>query len=190
MPQLRVNLETIGAEDLACTFGAPVILDAKIRDGSLRQAASELGIPLLVYEGGEALRFNELCIRAGLRGIMNVLHALDIIPTSPSKKSLAKAKYQPIIAHASLWVRAPTSGLLQPIKDIGEPVIENDALAFIHDPFDMNASTTIFSPLEGIIVGKTNLPLVNEGDALYNIATVKNLEETSIQINEITDELH
>ncbi len=41
----------------------PVVLDSKLRDGSLREAASNLGIPVLVYEGGEALRFDALAVK-------------------------------------------------------------------------------------------------------------------------------
>ena len=131
MPQLRVNLDTPGAEQLAHAFDVPVILNAKIRDGSLREAASELGIPLLVYEAGEALRFNEICIRAGVRGIINVLKALDMLGTSKAKKPV---KYKSVITNTSRWVRA-TEVLVQTIAQVSQTVQKDDILAYIHDPF-------------------------------------------------------
>ena len=39
-------------------------LQRKLLDRQLRQAAHELGIKVLLFEGGERLRFNEACIQA------------------------------------------------------------------------------------------------------------------------------
>lgn len=187
MPQLRVNLETPGAKDLALAFDTPVIIDAKIRDGSLRGAASELGIPLLVYEGGEALRFNEGCIRVGVRGIFNVLALLGMVPKPPARK---RKKYEPVITENSSWVRAPTSGLVQPVAELTQAVKKGDALGYIHDPFLMNKSVTVKAPFGGIVIGKTNLPLVNEGDAMYHIASVEAIDDVVANIEVLQDEMN
>ncbi len=186
MPQIRVNLETPGAKELAIAFDTPVILDAKIRDGSLRQAASELGIPLLVYEGGEALRFNELCIRMGVRGILKVLTVLGMITTPKSSK---RKKYEPVITENSSWARAPASGLVQPIVELAQAVKKGEALGYIHDPFLMNKTITVTAPFGGIVIGKTNLPLVNEGDAMYHIASVDEIEKVSAYIEDLQQEV-
>ena len=58
LPQIRANLDDAKTEELARVFGAPVILNASIRDGSLRSCAADRGFPMLVYEAGEALRFD------------------------------------------------------------------------------------------------------------------------------------
>lgn len=188
MPQLRVNLETPGARELALAFDTPVIIDAKIRDGSLRGAASELGIPLLVYEGGEALRFNELGIRVGVRGIFNVLALLGMVAKPTARK---RKRYEPVITENTSWVRATTSGLVQPVAELAQAVKKGDPLGYIHDPFLMNASITVTAPFGGIVIGKTNLPLVNEGDAMYHIASVEAIEDVVAYIetmhNELTD---
>ena len=39
LPQIRADLDDPGTRDLAAAFGAPVMLHARIRDGSLRHAA-------------------------------------------------------------------------------------------------------------------------------------------------------
>lgn len=187
MPQLRVNLETPGARELALAFDTPVILNAKIRDGSLRQAASELGIPLLVFEGGEALRFNESCIRTGVRGILKVLTLLGMIVNLT--KSSKRKKYEPVITETSSWARAPASGLVQPIVVLSQAVKKGDVLGYIHDPFLMNNSTSVKAPFSGIVIGKTNLPLVNEGDAMYHIASVDEIEKVSAFIEDLQNEV-
>ncbi len=189
MPQLRVNLDTPGAEELARVFDTPVILDAKLRDGSLREAASELGIPLLVYEGGEALRFNELCIRAGARGIFNVLNHLKMLSTA--KKHIKH--HRSVITKTSRWVRSPASGLIQPrgdmITTLTKPVKKGEILANIHDPFLINKSIPVVAPFDGIVIGQALKPLVNEGEGLFHIASVKKIAGLAAYIEEYTGEI-
>ncbi|MGE3319183.1 MAG: succinylglutamate desuccinylase/aspartoacylase family protein [Candidatus Berkiella sp.] len=188
LPQLRVNLESTGVKKFAQAFEAPVIIDAKIRDGSLRQAASELGVPILVYEGGEALRFNELCIRMGVRGIGKVMNYLKMISVPSLDK---KSTFKPVITQTARWVRATTSGFVQPVKDISKSftVKEGEILAYIHDPFLINPSEPVVAPFDGILIGLTNLPILNEGDAIYNIASTKRLKHIGAYIEELKEEL-
>ncbi len=68
LPQVRACLDDQETNRLAHAFGVPVLIDAKVRDGSLRQEVHERKIPMLVYEGGEALRFDEAAIRGGRPG--------------------------------------------------------------------------------------------------------------------------
>lgn len=189
MPQLRVNLDTPGAEELARAFDTPVILDAKLRDGSLREAASALGIPLLVYEAGEALRFNELCIRAGVRGVLNVLNFLKML--SITKKH--PKHHRSVVTKTSRWVRSPASGLLQPRGDIlttlTKGVKKGEVLAHIHDPFLIKKSINVEAPFDGIVIGQALKPLVNEGEGLFHIASVKKIAGLSNSIEEYTDEI-
>lgn len=188
LPQLRVNLKTPGAKKLAQAFDVPVVIDAKIRDGSLRQAANELGIPVLVYEGGEALRINELCIKMGVRGILNILHYLKMIDNPPKTK---KSTLKPLFTQTSRWVRAPTSGLVQPSRDFTQSfaVKRGETLAYIHDPFLLNPTELVKAPFDGIIIGVTNLPVVNEGDAIYNIALTSRSKHISAYIEELREEI-
>lgn len=186
IPQLRVNLETPGVKRLAIAFDAPVILDVKLRDGSLRQTASELGIPLLVYEGGEAMRFNELCIRAGVRGVLNVLSFLGMI----KQKKVSGKKPKPLITRTSSWVRASVSGMIETMGDvIAKPVKKNQILGYIHDPFIMNESVPVKSPFNGIVIGQALKPTVSVGDALFHIASLKKMGKIQETIEEFQDEI-
>ncbi len=118
VPQIRADLSQEETRNLAMQFGTPVVLDAKLRDGSLRETASDMGIPLLLYEAGEALRFDELCIRAGARGILNVMRELKMLP---ARKRAAKV-HEAVIADDSRWVRAPLSGVMRTRAQLGARV--------------------------------------------------------------------
>lgn len=187
MPQLRVDFTTAGAKEFALSFNTPVVIDSKQRDGSLRQAASDLGIPLLVYEAGEALRYNELCIRAGVNGILNTLKYLKMLKI---KNPLRTKKIKPVITNASSWVRAPVSGLVQPIGEILSRQFEKGAvLAHIHDPFLINPSIKVIAPFKGIVIGQALKIMVTEGDALYHIARFKKLSKVRASIEVLREEI-
>jgi predicted deacylase len=180
-PQIRVDLETPGAEELAKAFEAPIIIDAKLRDGSLREAAAALKMPFLVYEGGEALRFDDLTIRVGIRGILNILRKLEMLP----KKYITRNKpIKPTIAYSDSWVRAPESGIVGAYKNLGDAIIKDEIMGVITDPFAQN-ETQILAPFDGLIIGRNNLPLVNEGDALFHVAQFSELEKVSSQVDKL-----
>jgi len=165
LPQVRVSPTDEVAHQLARAFGAPVVMESSLRDGSLRAAVAEAGLPVLVYEAGEALRFDEWAIRPGLRGILRIMEALEMLP--PSRKR--KAPPPPLWSRASKWVRAPISGILRPVRRLGDWVEPGDLLATLGDPLGRE-EVEVQSPLAGLVVGRTNLPALNEGDALYHLA--------------------
>ena len=60
---------------MADAFGPRVVLTAKLRDGSLRQAAAKAGVKILLYEGGEALRFDDAAIDMAVQGTLRLAEA-------------------------------------------------------------------------------------------------------------------
>lgn len=168
-PQIRANLDDSEASRMATSFGVPVMINATLRDGSLRHAATEQGVPVIVYEAGEALRFDEYSIRAGVKGVMRVMRTLGMLPVQKKGRSIP---LEPIVARSSTWVRAPASGILRASVALGSQVWQSSALGMISDPFGEN-EVEIKSPVDGILIGRTNLPLVHEGDGLFHIVRIE-----------------
>ena len=167
LPQIRADLSSKETENLANVFGAPVVIDARLRDGSLREAAAGMGIPLLLYEGGEALRFNDVVIKTGMRGIISVMRSIGNLPKTESKKK----PFLPLPARSTKWTRAPKSGIVQWAVPLGSTVNEGEAIAIIGDPFG-EREEKVLAASGGVVIGRLNLPLVHRGDALFNIASV------------------
>jgi predicted deacylase len=184
LPQIRANLDDEETERLARSFNAPVIISSNLRDGSLRESASEYGIPMLLYEAGEALRFNEISIRAGVKGIVNVMRELEMLPPS---RSTRKKHIEPVVARSSYWVRAPDSGILRAMVPLGARVKKNTLLGVVADPFG-ETEANVRAQYGGIVIGRTNLPLVNEGDALYHIARFEDIGEIEAKVDEFQEE--
>ncbi|MDG1906884.1 MAG: succinylglutamate desuccinylase/aspartoacylase family protein [Arenicella sp.] len=164
LPQIRANLEDDETTELAKAFGVSVLMNSNLRDGSLREAASDSNTRILLYEAGEALRFDELSIRAGQRGILNVLSTLGMI-NKPRRRQVAT----PYIANTSSWVRAHHSGFVRNLRKMGDYVEKGDALAEIGSPMGETLGV-VKARRGGIVIGKQNIPLVQKGDAMFHIA--------------------
>lgn len=171
LPHIRAYLDDEETDRMARAFTSPVTLNTSIIDGSLRKSAEKLGASVIVYEAGEALRFDEVCIRAGVRGIISVMRELGMLLPLTSKRKPIKS----VVAHSSTWVRAPQSGILRVQKKLGSRVEKNESLGYVSDPFG-EIEENILSPVDGIIISRTNIPLVNEGEALFHIAQFKNAD--------------
>ena len=167
LPQIRVSPGDSRTGAMAAAFGAPVILTSPLRDGSLRAEAAERGTPVLLYEAGEGLRFDEMAVRAGVAGILRVLRSLDMLPA----RGIAKARAEPYLCKSSTWLRAPAGGLLRTFRAEGETVSEGDILASVSDPFG-GVETDLTAPSDGILIGRAILPVVNEGDAVFHLAAL------------------
>jgi predicted deacylase len=184
LPQIRACLDDEETARLARAFGVPVLIDATVRDGSLRQAVYERKAPMLLFEGGEALRFDEQAIRAGVRGVLSTMAALEMLPA----RRAAKTQAEPFVARSSHWIRAPESGILRERPRLGELVEAGQKLGTIADPLGAD-QISVRAEKPGIVIGRTELPLVNEGDALFHIATFARPAAVSASVEEFQDEI-
>lgn len=184
LPQIRACLDDPETSRLAHAFGVPVIIDANVRDNSLRQEVYERKMPMLLYEGGEALRFDTTAIRAGERGILATMRALEMLPPKRSPSPSA----EPYVARSSYWVRAPQSGILRARANLGDLVTAEKRIGTIADPLGAD-EVDVLANRPGIVIGRTELPLVNEGDALFHVATFKKLDEVSASLDDFQEEM-
>ncbi|PIE11409.1 MAG: succinylglutamate desuccinylase [Rhodobacterales bacterium] len=184
LPQVRISPDSPALLRLARDFGAPVILPSKLREGSLRAAALERGIEMLLFEAGEGLRFDEFSARAGVMGILRVLHAQGMI----AARGIAKPRKAPILCGTSRWLRAPQGGLLRMYRSEGDVVSEGDVLAHVSDPFG-ETETELTAPAAGLIIGRATMPVVNEGDALCHLAELRSADLAEETMESLTAQL-
>lgn len=184
LPQIRINFDDEKAMDLARAFQVPVIINARTREGSLRAAASGVGVHTILYEAGEALRFDEMAIKAGVRGILSAMSSVGML--TPSKKK--KKEIETLFVEDSYWVRAPASGILHMEKPLGSRINKNSRIGFIADPFG-GREIEVVSPVSGMVIGRLNLPLVHQGDAIIHIALVDKLKMITPLISDFREEL-
>ncbi len=181
LPQIRADLDNETVADMARAFGASIMLNSNLRDGSLREAAQDVGCNILLFEAGEALRFDENAIRIGVRGVLNVMRHIGML-----RKSKAKSDYEPIRSDSSHWLRAPFAGVMRARKGLGDRVRANEIIAEISDPMGEHTDT-VLAKRSGIVIGRSNLPVVNRGDALFHIARVKSTVDAEDAIDWLDD---
>jgi predicted deacylase len=168
LPQVRGDLDDARTLELATTFGAPVAIHSRVRDGSLRQAATEAGAAVLLFEGGEASRFDPHAIAVGTEGVLRVLRSLGVIqPDATTSEPAAELA----ISRQTRWVRATSSGILHLDAELGSHVAVGESIATIYDPFGKRLSR-ITSRIAGLVIGATENPLVHRGDAIAHIAAI------------------
>jgi predicted deacylase len=163
-PQLRANLDDRSTLGLVRAFGAPFSIHARLRDGSLRQAAAERDVTVLLYEAGQANRFDDGPIETGVAGVMRTLRAMGMIDAR-----LPKAPATTLIRRTR-WVRARRGGISDLEVDLGDHVIAGQTVASISDAFGTRP-TQVKAPETGWVIAQSLRPLVNLGDGLVHIAT-------------------
>jgi predicted deacylase len=163
LPQIRADLNDPTTARLASAFGAPIMIHAKPREASLRGSAPAVGATVLVFEGGEALRFDPAANEVGSRGVLRVFAEMGLID------EVVPPLQTPFRADGSTWVRAGRSGLAQLDCKLGDLVEKGQTLGRIHDSFGRRLSRCK-CPVTGLVIGLRLEPMVNRGDALFHVA--------------------
>jgi predicted deacylase len=164
-PQIRFSKDDVQSEMLARYFGAPYIIQKGLISGTLRKVCKNMGIPVVVYEGGEALRFDGLSIDFGLDGLKRVMMAYDMY----EDKDVPHGDF--LFIQRTTWVRASQSGMFLWYKQSGQQVTKGEPLGQIGDPFGSKI-TVVRAPRDGHIIGHNNGCVVHQGDALFNLGLV------------------
>ncbi len=184
LPQIRADLDDADVLALAKAFGASIMLNSNLRDGSLRASAKDVGCKILLYEAGEALRFDETAIRVGVNGVLGVLRQVGMLPARKS----GRARIEPVRSNSSHWLRAPIGGLMRAKKKLGDRVEKGATLALISEPLGTEEEA-VTARASGIVIGRTNLPIVNRGDALFHVARVASLTDAEETLEELDQDL-
>ena len=182
LPQIRIAEDDPYLTELAMAFGAPVIVESPLRVGSMRELARSRGVPMLLLEAGEALRFDRLSIDIGTHGVLRVLAHLKMQEWDDGMDGVGT----PARTNSSTWVRAPRGGVAHFVHESGDTVRAGDVLAQVSGLFG-EESADVIAPVDGIVIGHATLPVVNQGDALFHIAKVAHLERAGQRIDNITE---
>lgn len=183
-PQIRISPDRPAAYDMALAFGPPIIITVATRPGSLRQVATERNVELLLFEAGEALRFDEFAVRVGVKGILRVLRHLGMLSGSAGG-AVPRTPARSVRTH---WIRAPQGGIFRATRASGEKVDEGDTLGFVSDPFG-DVEVAVRARAAGVIIGRSNLPTVNQGDALVHVAEVGTIATVAERFSEIAEDV-
>ncbi|MFN3474279.1 MAG: succinylglutamate desuccinylase/aspartoacylase family protein [Blastomonas sp.] len=184
LPQIRIAPDNDRLRELAMMFGAHAVIESPLRPGSLRDIARGEGVDMLLMEAGEALRFDELSVRCGVNGVLNVMAHLGMIQPHPEATQVTI----PARSRRSIWIRAPRGGLCVLAAKSGDAVTKGQIIGRVAGIFGDDAQE-FRAPIDGIIIGHAVLPVVNQGDALVHIAEVTRFGDVEERVDQITEGL-
>ena len=163
LPQIRADLDDKETRRLSKAFGAPLMIHARKVPGSLRDAATERGRVVLVYEAGEPLRFNRRSILVGVRGVKHAMQALGML----AKPKRAQA-YPTVEVRKTHWLRANRSGIVQMKVGLRDHVEKGQTVAVLYDAFG-DVVSRVRAGAPGVVIGHTLNPLLNRGEAILHV---------------------
>lgn len=162
-PQVRFTKGYPASQELADIFKAPFLIENTVIPNSFRKTCRQLGIPSIVFEGGESIRLDGFSIMIALEGIQRVLGHLGIFD-----KKYPDPDHKVVKIKKTSWIRSPFSGMFIWAKSSGAYVKVGEELGVVYDPFGTK-SVKVKSKYEGHIIGHNNASVVNQGDALFHI---------------------
>lgn len=165
-PQIRGNMKDEETLRLSRAFSAPIIMHTKNRKGTIREAATKLGLPVLLFEGGEPLRFDEHVIQVGREGILRMMEDLGMREYDGEKPLMASLE-----SSTSTWVRARKAGIFRMFLKMGARVRKGEHLGAIEDILG-DKTIRVKSPCDGMLIGSVINPLIYQGDAIVHIAKI------------------
>ena len=161
-PQVRYSIGDPKAEELAQQFIAPYLIRKNNIPKSLRKVSAGMGIPVIIFEGGESLRYDGFSIENGLAGLRRLMQAQGMIEEAagPLRKT--------IVFNKTSWIRAQQAGMFMWTQQSGAKVSKGELLGVINDPHGHD-EIPVYSKQNGYIIGHNNAPVVSAGDALFHI---------------------
>ena len=178
LPQVYCNFDNARTKELAKVFRSPVITNVTLKGNNLRQTTEELQIPLLVYQAGEAMRFDENAIDLGVNGIKNVMSAINML----DKETVQEIN--PIFSRDEDWIVAHKSGILHTNTTLGQIIEKEEIIGTISDPFGADIICPIKAPKKGIVVGVNTSPLIHEGLPIFKVASFLDYDKAETIIEE------
>jgi len=166
LPHVRADMSSKKVRRIARAFGTEIIIDSPGPPRTLRAAATAAGVATIIFEAGETFRFQRNMVSRGVAGVRNVLAALKM--TGDTKK---EPRFR-VIVKVSEWVRSVKGGIADILVRPGEIIYAGDEIASITNPFGREVSM-VRSPLTGLIIGITTMPMVNPGDTICHVAKLE-----------------
>ena len=174
-PNIRGDMSDPEVKKIAEAFGCEVIINSKGPAKSLRREACEAGCHTIVMEGGEVFKVEPGIVQTAVRGVRNVLSALEMLD-EPEEG----ADYQVVVKN-SKWIRAEKGGFLEFHVKPGEVIEEGKPLTTNTNLLGGDGYTT-HAPYDSVVIGMTTLPSISPGDPICNLGRLpKSIKPSSLR---------
>ena len=160
---VRADLSQSETARMAYLQRPTIILHNPSSDGTLRGAASDMGVPAITVEIGNPSRFQKDFIHRTEVGIRAVLAEWGMLP-----KRAVREGDPPVVCESSLWLYADAGGLLEIIPPLGTRVVAGEPIAKLTDLFGQEVKM-FHAPRDGIVVGRSVDPVAASGARILHL---------------------
>ncbi len=140
-----------------------IIVHNKGADGTLRSAASAIGIHAITVEVGNPQIIQKKLIKFSLNGLRNLLSSLKMIP-----KPEGKITGTPVICKKSYWLFTDKGGILEVLPEVTESVIKGQLIACLRNIYG-EIIQKYYAPEDAIVVGKSLNPVGDAGSRIIHL---------------------
>jgi uncharacterized protein len=163
---VRADLSNQTISKMAELLGPEVILHNPGSIGTIRRAATDIGIPSITVELRDPYKFQKKIIKDGAIGIHNILRYLQFEPgevmVNPGS-TLCKNSY---------WIYTTVGGLLTVVPSLLTKVKKGDVIARVRDIFG-DVIKEYVAPEDGIVIGKSVSPINQTGSRIIHLGILK-----------------
>ena len=167
-PQIRIAPGNEDYDIAAEIFGAPFVLYAKNLNKSFRNTCNEMGIPILLFEGGKSFHIDNNVTNTAVNGAKRILNHFGMLK---SRFNVSEPKKECVFISESKWIRAKHSGMFKPSISINTLVEKGQNIGNITDPYG-KFNHFVKATNDGYIINVNESPIVYQGDALFHISTL------------------
>ena len=172
LPQIRANLSDPATAALAKQMGSIVVLQSRGGLGTLRRAATDIGIPAVTLEAGAPNNLQKDAVEEGVKTVKSAIRSLGM-----ADKPFWTRSAEPVF-YRSKWIRARRGGILFSKVELGDNVEPDQVLGLLSDPIT-NKTTRIRSPLAGRVIGMALNQVMYPGFAAYHIGLKSSMVEAA-----------
>ena len=140
-----------------------IILHNPASDGTLRGAASALGIPAITLEIGNPQRIQVDYVRQSIQGIRAMLGQVGML----SRRKPADGP-APVLCDASKWLHTDRGGLLQVVPKLTDRISKGEAVATLTSIYG-DLLATYSAPTAGIVIGRSVDPAAETGARILHM---------------------
>jgi predicted deacylase len=175
---VRADMEHERVARVANAFASNVIIAGEGPSGSLRRETTEVGVPTITVEMGEAHRFQRDLIDRALAGTLSVLAEFGL----REEAAVAWPGWRTVVDGSAekTWLRADAGGLVEMHHDRGSLVHEGDTVCTITNPFKTDTEAVV-APFTGLLVGVLENPLVYPGNPLCHLVELNDRTRRAIE---------
>ncbi len=160
---IRADMHDPVAAELAYLQNAQIIVNNEGQDGTLRYAASEIGIKAITVEAGDPQKFQRGMIRSAITGAHNVLGHLGM-----TDNEIVKPEDPAVYCGRSYWIYTNAGGLLEVFPQITDRVKAGQRIAIVRNVFG-DIIREYEAPEDGIIIGKSVNPVNQTGGRIVHL---------------------